>query len=172
MTLSACPREKEVIDLLARGHWPQACPADLRAHVDSCRSCAEHAFVTQAFQQARADASAAANLASPGVLWWRAQLRRRNAAVERVGKPILGAQIFALAVALVVSVVFVISQATHGLRWMSWFEELQPSQPLHIQTLWQSGVLSSGWSLMILIPALATVVLLGGAIIYFASEKQ
>jgi hypothetical protein len=43
---------------------------------------------------------------------------------------------------------------------------------LHIQTLWQSGVLSSGWSLMILIPALATVVLLGGAIIYFASEKQ
>jgi hypothetical protein len=172
MTLSACPREKEVLDLLARGHWPQACSADLRAHVDDCRSCAEQILVTQAFQQARTEASAAVNLTSPGVLWWRAQLRRRNAAVERVGKPILGAQIFALAVTLVVSVVLIISQATHGLRWMAWFDELQPSQPLHIQALWQSGLLNSGWSLMILIPLLATVVLLGGAIIYFASEKQ
>ena len=94
MTLSGCPREREVLDLLARGHWPQACSTDLRAHVDDCRSCAEQILLTEAFQHARAEASSAANLTSPAVLWWRAQLRRRNEAVERVGRPILGAQIF------------------------------------------------------------------------------
>ena len=56
MTLGSCPREKEVADLLHRGHWPQACPADLRAHVDACRSCSELVLVTQAFQSARANA--------------------------------------------------------------------------------------------------------------------
>jgi hypothetical protein len=172
MTLSACPRDKEVLDLLARGHWPQACSADLRTHVDDCRSCAEQVLVTQAFQQARTEALAAVNLTSPGVLWWRAQLRRRNAAVERVGKPIVGAQIFALFVTLAVAVVFLVSQASHGLRWMAWFNKLQPSVALHLQMTWPSDLLSSGWILMIVIPVFATVLLLSGALIYFASEKQ
>jgi len=172
MTLSGCPREREVLDLLARGHWPQACSTDLRAHVDDCRSCAEQILLTEAFQHARAEASSAANLTSPAVLWWRAQLRRRNEAVERVGRPILGAQIFALFVMLAMAIVCVASQARHGQRWMAWFAAMQPSEPLHIQALWPSGLLSSGWNLMILIPVLATVVLLGGALVYLASEKQ
>ena len=35
--LSACPRETEVKELVELGQWPQACAAELRAHVDSCR---------------------------------------------------------------------------------------------------------------------------------------
>jgi len=100
MTLRPCSREKEVAELLERGGWPQACAPDLRAHVSGCRSCGDLVLVTETFQRARAGAAGAARLASPEAIWWRAQLRRRNAAVERVGKPILGAQIFALAINL------------------------------------------------------------------------
>ncbi|MFZ0744301.1 MAG: hypothetical protein WAM85_07830 [Terracidiphilus sp.] len=170
MTLGSCMREKEVADLLHRGHWPQACPADLRAHVDACRSCSELVLVTQAFQRARANAAGAAHLESPGVLWWRAQLRRRNAAIERIGKPILGAQIFALAIALVVAAGFLASQAKHGLRWMSWLADLPGS--LHLDTLWPAAPSSLDGSLLLLVPILATVALVSGVVVYLASEKQ
>ena len=98
MTLRACSREKDVAEMQACGHWPQACPDELRDHVSACRSCSNLVLVSSAFQSARANSAAKPNLPPPGAIWWRAQLRRRNAAVERVSRPILGAQIFALSV--------------------------------------------------------------------------
>jgi hypothetical protein len=172
MTLRACAHEKEVAALLARGHYPQACPADLRAHVSACRSCADLVLVTRAFQTARTESAAAANLASPGLLWWRAQLRRRNAAVERIGKPILGAQIFALSVSLLFAVGFLASQATHGLHWLAWLQQLPPAPALHLEALWPSALFNSGWSFPVLIPILATLAVLSGVVVYLASEKQ
>ena len=56
MTLRPCPRQSEVNDLLASGHWPHACPADLRAHLADCPACADLVLVTQAFQHSRAAA--------------------------------------------------------------------------------------------------------------------
>ena len=118
MNLGSCPREKQLAELLRLNHWPHACPPELRTHVEACRSCSELVLVTQAFRQARAGASAVAPLQSAGALWWRAQLRRRNAAIERIGKPILGAQIFAVAVTLLIAAGFIATQARQGLRWM------------------------------------------------------
>jgi hypothetical protein len=172
MILRACPSEKEVAQLLAQGGWPQACAPELRAHVDSCRSCGDLVLVQQAFQRARAQAASAAPLVSPGVLWWRAQLRRRQAAVERVGRPILGAQIFALAVNLLLVVVFLAYQARHGLSWLVWLEHLPQSFILHLESLWSSALVNSGGSLMVLVPALATLALLSGVVVYLATEKQ
>ncbi len=119
MIPGTCAREKEVRDLLQRGHWPQACSPELRTHVDACRACSTLVLVAQTFQRARADAAGMARLQSPGVLWARAQLRRRNAALERIGKPILGAHIFAMAVALLVAGGFLVSQARQGFHWTS-----------------------------------------------------
>ena len=119
--LKTCSRENEVRELVERGQWPQACAPELRAHVESCRSCADYVLITTAFRSARAEAVAGVTLPPPGVLWWRAQLRRRNAAVERIGRPILGAQIFALAINLMLAVAFILWQARHGLAWLSWF---------------------------------------------------
>jgi len=89
MTAFRCAREKEVADLLHRGHWPQACPAELRAHVDKCSCCAELILVTQTFQQARAEAVVMPRLDAPGVVWWRAQLRRhvRDAQAQGEDRP-------------------------------------------------------------------------------------
>ena len=181
MMLRACPREKEVQELVERGQWPQTCPPELRAHVGSCRSCGDLVLVTVAFQRARTEAAGAARLGAPGVLWWRAQLRQRNAAVERIGRPILGAQIFALAVNLLLAVAFLVWQARHGLAWLTWLEQLPQTTALHLDSqwlasLWPSDIFASGMnsvlSPMVLIPAAATLALLGGVVVYLASEKQ
>lgn len=169
MTFGPCVHEKELTGLLALGHYPHACPPELRDHVSACRSCSELALVTRAFQTARAQTAAAANLASPGLLWWRAQLRRRNEAVERVGKPILGAYVFALALTVVVASVFAVTQARHGLRWLDW---LGQSSSAAFDSLSPSAWLSSGVTLMVLIPIFATVALLGAVAVYLATEKQ
>jgi hypothetical protein len=172
MILKPCSREKEVAELLRRGQWPSACPPELRAHLSACRSCSDLALVTEAFQHARSEAAGATRITTPGALWWRAQLRRRNAAVERIGKPILGAQIFALAINLFIVVAFLAYQARHGLSWLSWLEQLPQAYSLHLDNLSQSALLNPGWSLMVLIPAAATLALLGGVVVYLASERQ
>ena len=178
MTFGPCIHEKELARLLALGHYPHACTPELRAHVGRCRSCAELVLVTHTFQAARSQAAASATLASPGLLWWRAQLRRRNEAVERVGKPILGANIFALSVMLIFAVSFLATQATSGLRWLSWFTEFPAASAIHLESLWPSALLSSSslfsstWGLPLLIPVCATLALLGGVAVYLALEKQ
>lgn len=172
MMLRNCPRQKEVKDLLERGQWPQASAAELRTHVSGCRGCGEFVRVTMAFQQARTEASAEARLGSPGVLWWRAQLRRRNEAVERIGRPILGAQIFALAVNLLLAAVFVVWQARHGVEWLTWLEELPQTAVGHLDTLWGYALSGSSWTVLAMVAAAATVALVGGVVVFFASEKS
>ena len=172
MILSPCPHEKEVAELLRRGQWPAACPPELRAHLSACRACRDLVLVTEIFQNARSVASGTARIGTPGALWWRAQLRRRYAAVERLGKPILGAQIFALAINLFIVVAFLAYQARNGLSWLSRLEQLPEAYSLHLGNLSQSTLLNPGWSLMVLIPVAATLALLGGVVVYLASEKQ
>jgi len=169
MTLKPCTREKEVTEVLGRGAWHDGCGAELRAHAGACRRCSDLVLVPEAFQRARSGAIGAASLPSPGSLWWRAQLRRRNAAVERVGRPILGAQIFALTTYLLIAAVFLASQARNGIGWLTWLEQLPQTGTLHFEVLWPSTLFGSGWSLL-LIPVLATLALLGGVAAYLASD--
>jgi len=177
MMLRCCPREAEVKALVERGQWPQACATELRKHVDSCRSCGELVLVTAAFQHARNHALGAARLGSPGLLWWRAQLRRRNAAVERISRPILSAQIFALAVNLVVAAAVAVWQARHGVAWLTWLEQLPHNMSLQwLTSLVPEGLFNSGagslTSPLVLVFASSTLLLVGGVVAYFASEKQ
>ena len=172
MILRPCPREKEVKELLEQGHWPQACAPELRAHVSACRACGDLVLISEAFQRARTEAAGAANLAAPGALWWRAQLRRRQTALERIGKPLLGAQIFALCVLLVLAGGFLVTQARQGLEWLTRLEHLPQASALRLEDLWSSAFFTSAWSPLVLIPALATLVLLGGVVVYLASERQ
>ena len=172
MILKPCSREKEVAELLRRGQWLAACAPELRSHVSACRSCGDLILVADTFLRARAQAASAARIATPSALWWRAQLRRRNAAVESLGKPILGAQIFALAVNLFMVVAFLAYQARQGRSWLSWIEQFPQAYSLHLDNLSQSALLNPGWSFMVMIPAAATLALLGGVVVYLASEKQ
>lgn len=174
--LRTCPRESEVNELVARGQWPQASAPDLRDHVRACRACRDLALVAGAFQGARAETVAAAQTASvrfgsAGALWWRAQLRRRNAAVERIGRPLLGAQIFALAVSLLTAAGFIGFEARHGIAWLNWLEALPQSAPLRLSDLSSSGPFDSPWSWLWFACA-AMAVLLAGAVIYRFADKR
>ena len=189
MMLHSCPREKEVKELVECGRWPVAAATatELQAHVGNCRSCSDLVLVTAVFQCARAEAVREAKIGSAGVLWWRAQLRRRNEAVEQISRPILGAQIFALAVMLALAIGFVVWQARHGLAWLAWpiwscsFLQLPQTAALHLDflspaTQWVSTLSGSGLSSLltpiVLIPAASTLALLGGVVVFLASERQ
>jgi hypothetical protein len=168
MTLRNCLREKEVRELMDRGQWPQASAPELRSHVDACRACADLVLVVGAFQRAREETVAVAKPGSAGAIWWRAQLRRRRAAVERIEKPLVSAQIFALAVNLLVAVGLVGFEARHGIAWLNW---LQQSTAPNLESLWLASLSGSGWSWMVLASA-ATLVLLGGVVAFIDSEKN
>jgi len=176
MRLGGCAREPEVMELLARGHWPEASSADLRAHVAGCRPCRDLVQVRQLFAAERSKAAGEARLEPPGVLWWRAQLRRRNAAIERIGRPLLGAQIFALAVCLAAAAGYVFAQARRGFDWLAWLTELPRTLHLgaafHLQALMPGSQGKSPWEIWLVVSLAITVALMGGLIVYMASEKR
>ncbi|HUB28737.1 MAG TPA: hypothetical protein VL967_03530 [Terracidiphilus sp.] len=167
MTILGCTREPELQALLERGQWPQASPAELRAHVAGCRACSDLVAVKQAMEEARAAAMAAPQLPTASALWWRAQLRRRNAAVERVGRPILGAEIFALAMMVAVALGGLAWELRRGVHAVT----LNPSTwigTLHLESLWPSWLGSLGF----VVPVLAMLAVLSGVAVYFTLEKR
>ena len=168
MMFRTCSHEKELTQALKDGHWPQGCGPDLRAHVDTCGDCSDLVLVTRTFQHARAKSELAAS-GSPSLLWWRAQLRRRNAATERVSRPITIAQTFAWLVVVVVGAVFVGSQYRHGWSWASWWSELVSPRALHFLSM---GSGQGAWNLLLLISGLGVLALLSVLVVYLASEKS
>lgn len=162
MSPFGCTRENEVTEQLRQGYWPDACPAELRAHVETCRICADLVLVAAWLGEERKRAVPMARLEAPGALWWRAQLRRRNAAIETMARPIFGAQVFALVMAVLVAATILAWQAGN---WGAWLSALPHT--LHLDAL-----LGSGGMLSILAPVLAMIALLSGVVVYFVSEKQ
>jgi hypothetical protein len=134
-------------------------------------------LVSQAFQSARDSSSRQAPLGSPGLIWWRAQLRRRNEAVERLNKPITRAQIFALAINLFVAACLVVSQARHGLNWLGWlsglsYTEFQQSLATRTSEFWTGLFLNQSWNLTLVLPTIAAVLLLSGVALYLALDSN
>jgi hypothetical protein len=167
MSPFSCTREREVTDLLHQGYWPDACSAELRTHVESCRICSDLVLVTGTVHEERRLTLPLARLEAPGALWWRAQLRRRNEAIEKMARPIFGAQMFALVMALVVAVVVLVWQAGN---WSAWISDLPHA--LHMDALLPTSLADSGGMLWIIMPVLAMIALLSGVVVYLVSEKQ
>jgi hypothetical protein len=157
-------------DLLSHGQWPQASSDELRAHVAGCRACRELIVVREAFGRERMKAAGEARLESPGVLWWRAQLRRRNAAIERIGRPLVGAQIFAWAVCLAAAVLYLLWQARRGFDWLAWLGELP--RALHLGALLPGWRVDSPWGIWLGVSTAVMAALMGGVILYLGSEKR
>jgi hypothetical protein len=165
-----CSYEKELAQALKDGHWPQGCGPKLRTHVEACGGCSDLVLVTQTFLCARSESEHSAPCGSPSLLWWRAQLRRRNAATERVSRPIKMAQIFAWLVTVLVGAVFVASQYRHGLHWASWRSELMPPRAFHLLLL-SLGTGQANWNPLLLISSFGVLALLSALVVYLASEK-
>ena len=165
----SCPFEKEITQALTAGHWPDACGPELRAHVATCANCGDLVLVTEAFQRARVESAQETQPGSAGVLWWRAQLRSRNAATRKMSAPLAAAQIFAWLVTLLGTVAFVASQYRHGLHWASWWSELAPAHAFHEFSV---AAAKLDWSLVLLAPSLGALLLLSGVVLYLVSERS
>ena len=170
--MKPCPREAEAQAVLRRGHWPDACEPELREHVATCDRCSSRLLLLETFQTARAQSMQAAHLGHPGLLWWRAQLRRRNEALERVRKPAMTGQLFALCISIFTAVALLGSQIRKGVDWSSWLHGWLPAP----SALSPSGALSllasakAGWGLMLLLTGFGTAILLGAVVVYLATD--
>ena len=96
MMLRSCGRSEEVASMLRRGYGPDAGDEDLRTHIHSCDQCRAQVLLAESFQWARRESVEAAPNGNAQVLWWKAQLRQRDAALRQVRRPVALAQIFAL----------------------------------------------------------------------------
>ena len=163
MSRLTCSRLDEVRSALAQGHWPEACAADLRAHAETCTRCAQEILLTTHLQQDRAATIASAQPIAPSLLWWRAQVRRRNAALERAGRPLAAAQIFALVIATAVIV------RIFAAHWRS-IADHALSTPFTQQ--WSFTTLLGDWGLVPLIAACAVVTTLSGVALYLSTDRR
>jgi hypothetical protein len=171
MMLGQCAREKDVMALLRSGGWPAAREPELHEHVAGCSACAQTVLLKSAFASALVNAKDEARLQAPGVLWWRAQLRRRNAPVQRVNRPLVGAQWFALLVNLLAAVALLASQWRHLDRIAAWFSGVADAPVFHPATLWAMMAQQPGWNLLLLIPFVVAFVILGGITVYLATDR-
>ncbi|SFS20743.1 hypothetical protein SAMN05421771_3798 [Granulicella pectinivorans] len=159
-----CEREHEVKDLLGRGHWPQASGEELRVHVAGCGKCGDLVMVSQAFRGARATAMQSAPAMAPGLIWWRAQVRRRQSALEQIARPVWGAQIFALAVTVLLGVGLVVVETRRGFDWQ------KGAQALHLEALLPMG--GDGLEMVLLAACVGLVAVLGGVVVYLGMERR
>jgi len=166
--LRGCSWETELSKALRAGHWPQGCDPELRSHVETCRSCGDLALVTQAFQQARSQSISNVALAHPGLLWWRAQLRRQREVAGRIVRPVAIAQIFAWAVSVLVAIGFLLSQYRSGLRWVTW-SELDVSRTIQA---WAHAAGAMQWGFLLTIPVFGILVLLGWVALSLWRERD
>jgi len=152
-----CGRESEIVEALRAGHWPEACDAGLREHVQGCARCGDLVLVSEAMQRARVDAVNAARVEAAGMIWWRAQLRKRQAAMEIIARPVWGAQIFAWLLGVVVAIGFVVV-------------ELRQDGVARVEAAWNSASVSGSLEMIGL--GLLLVALMGGVVAWVAVDRD
>ena len=164
-----CAREQEVVAAIRSGGWPTACEPALRLHVDECERCADTVLVAAALRQDRAEAIQAAPLVSPGLLWWRAQLLRRQKAIEQVAKPISVAGTLALFASIIAVIGLAVGQRSQLAGWFSSVTSFP-----HLDAFWVPGawIHSGTLPVVLLIVSGATLGLLGGFVVYLAFQRE
>ena len=160
--MMGCSRTAEVQELLRLGHWPQAAGAELAEHVRGCRRCGEMVLVTQAFSEAKARSMTEARVEPPALVWWRAQLRRKHEAMQRVERPMRAQMLVVLAVVCVgLGLAFRLSGGVHA--WRTWMTS-------GAEAVTWSGMGSMGWGLVV--AAALALAMMAGVAVYLSVERK
>jgi hypothetical protein len=96
MMFPFCPQEEKIAAMLKENRRLQDADPALLDHARICSRCSEILFAVEMLQGSRASAMMSAHIASPGCLWWRAQLRRQSGVAEQMTRPIVWAERLAL----------------------------------------------------------------------------
>lgn len=171
MKLFFCTSEKELEAALRQGRWPHACDPDLRAHVDGCPDCQELVLVTQTLQKAKSHGEQLARLHSPGLLWWRAQLRRRNEAIRSVTEPLALAEIVGL-LALFVAFCVVVWQGGQAAGLLNLFQGLSSSAFSQLEELWAAASGASVWMTVLGVAGLSTLAFFASFAIFLLRDES
>lgn len=169
MSLTSCPRVSELASALKAGHARSAWDSSLREHVDACRHCADYLVLSETLHAAREASMHDVPALSPGLLWWRAQLRRRNQALQQIGRPTAIIGKLALLSTAIVAVVALLSQRREGAEWLRWLFGLQDGASLHHATL---AMQSSFWNLLLGVVSLGAIAALGALALFLATDKS
>ena len=172
MTFVSCTCEKDIRELVESGQWSLAAPPELKSHAAQCRTCADLVLVASAFQRARTTTLAAAKPSTAGAIWWRAQLRSRQQAFQRIQRPLIGAQVFALVAVLVPIIGFIAFESRNLLAWFNSLGKLSQSAQLHAGDLSNSAASGSASGLIFVVVAAATFALVAGVALYFDAERK
>ena len=157
-----CSRTAEVQELLRVGHWPQAAEAELRAHVRGCRRCSEMVLVTQALGAAKASSMNEARVEPPALVWWRAQLRRKHEAVQRVERP-MRAQMLAVLTVVCVGLGLAFRLSGGVTAWRAWMSA-------GAEAVVRTGIGSLGPGL--LIAGAGALAMMAGLAVYLSVERK
>jgi len=170
MMLRSCKRSEDVASMVRMGYWPNGCDEELREHIAGCGRCREWILLTQSFQQARTESCDETPLRSSFLLWWKAELRRRDAALKQVSQPMMLAHRFALVVGLVAAVAFLVLARASLLDWFA-LDGLQGLwRGVHADLSSFLALFGAG-NVMLFVSGLAAVALLGG-VVYLATDGQ
>jgi hypothetical protein len=160
--MMGCGRTAEVQELLRLGHWPQAADVELAEHVRACRRCGETVLVSQALCAARVSSMSEAGVEPPALVWWRAQLRRKHEAVQRVERPMRAQMLVVLAVVSVgLGLAFQLSGGTAA--WRTWMSAGAAS-------VVRSGVGSLGVGLVV--ASAVALAMMAGLAVYLSVERK
>lgn len=152
-----CSHQEQVAAAIQTGEWPAGCDPELCAHVETCETCKDLALVSQTVRQSRQVTLQPPNMPSPGILWWRAQVRCRNAAIERITRPVAVAEKVAVLIVLVAAIALIAWQHQPLTSWFS--------------SMW--GPLSSAAQIpAFLMLGLGTLVIFGGFAVYLLKAKE
>jgi hypothetical protein len=147
MSPRECPFEAEVLEAALHTCWDP----ELRAHLESCATCADIAAVAGAIEAERAAPPA---IPDSGRMWWMAQHRARLEAAQAANRPMTAVQAIALVCAAVVLIAYLPAAVSriHG-TWFVWVGSL----------LLEHGLLAIG---------MAAVLLLLPAAVYLAIGRE
>lgn len=152
-----CSQQERVTAAIQAGEWPNACDAELRSHVRNCETCNDLVLVAESLRQARHSAIQVPQLPSPSLLWWRAQIRRRNAAIERITRPIAVAEKVALLMVLLATVALIAWQHKNLASWFS--------------SVW-APFSTIGQAPGLLVLGLGSLLMFGGLAVYLIKAKE
>ncbi|SEF55774.1 hypothetical protein SAMN05421819_0410 [Bryocella elongata] len=159
-----CSRADEVRKLVIGGQWPAAAGDELRGHVSVCKGCSLTASITLAMRGARERDLESVKLEPAGLIWWRAQLRKRREAMEQVSRPMLKVQTVSVGTSLLVAVVLLAWLGLHGassVGWGGW--KAAAASPF-------AGLASLGGATVWL--GVVVLAALGAAAVYFLVERE
>ena len=162
-----CSHQEQVTRELRQGKLPELWDDTLRAHIAGCRSCSDLVLVAQALQQDRMQTMQTAQAASAGALWWRAQVRLRNGAMERVTRPIALAEKFALIITAAVVLAVILWKRSQLLGWL-----VALAAPPHSGALPAGSSFIDGWTTILMVASVGTVALCVGLAVYLLREEE